>query len=761
APLASTRRAPFRGPSVMLIALLTGAAARVAPYLNPAERAIRARLAWAGDAIVAGSFAARVLAASSAGFALVLVITTPLTAAEQAWFTAATLTMAWLIRGFSGSLPSLLLVSLSLLATLRYCYWRLTTTLIFESPAGWAFGLLLLFAEAYTWLILLQGFVQTVMPLRRPPVALPEDPRQWPSVDVLIPTYNEPLRIVRATVLAALNLDWPAAHLRVFLLDDGRREEFQTFAASAGVGYITRGDNAHAKAGNLNHALTLTHGEFVAIFDCDHIPTRSFLQVTMGWMVRDPRCALIQTPHHFFSADPFERNLGIFGRVPGESALFHRLIQDGNDLWNASFFAGSCAVLRRRPLEEIGGVAVQTVTEDAHTALRLHRRGYRSAYINIPQAAGLATESLAAHIAQRIRWARGMVQIFRTDNPLLGGGLSFFQRLCYANAMLHFFHGLPRLIFLTAPLSYLFFEVHIIHAQAITLASYVIPYLAHATIANGKMQGAVRHSVWAGVYESVLSWYITLPTLLALINPKLGTFNVTPKGAMRQQAAFDWGIAKPLLVILTLNALGLALGFVRLFWWNAYESDVVLLNLFWTVLNLVVLGTAVGAAREARQTRTTHRVSIRIPATLCLADGRSLYCRLGDYSFGGLRIEVDRPEEFTKDQRLFVALRRADLEVNFPARVKSIRGHHLGLQFEGLSLEEEAQLVQCTFARADAWQDEPHDHAGERPSKGLLEVLSLSGSGMAAVGSNLIASLRTWRAAHRPPVPARVAEAPH
>ncbi|MBX4425900.1 hypothetical protein K4G86_21690, partial [Mycobacterium tuberculosis] len=103
----------------------------------------------------------------------------------------------------------------------------------------------------------------------------------------------------------------------------------------------------------------------------------------------------------------------------------------------------------------------------AHTSLRLHRRGYTSAYMRIPQAAGLATESLSAHIGQRIRWARGMVQIFRLDNPLFGKGLKLVQRVCYANAMLHFLSGIPRLIFLTAPLAFLLLHAYIIYAPAL------------------------------------------------------------------------------------------------------------------------------------------------------------------------------------------------------------------------------------------------------------------------------------------------------
>ncbi len=128
---------------------------------------------------------------------------------------------------------------------------------------------------------------------------------------------------------------------------------------------------------------------------------------------------MLQTPHHFFSPDPFERNLGRFRQTPNEGTLFYGLVQDGNDMWDATFFCGSCAILRRSALDEIGGIAVETVTEDAHTSLRLHRRGHTSAYIRIPQAAGLATESLSAHRPAH-SLARGMVQIFRLDNPLLG-----------------------------------------------------------------------------------------------------------------------------------------------------------------------------------------------------------------------------------------------------------------------------------------------------------------------------------------------------
>ncbi len=317
----------------------------------------------------------------------------------------------------AGRYATLVLVVLSITVSCRYLWWRYTATLNWNSTFDLVCGVVLLAAETYSWLVLMLGYVQVAWPL--PPAPLPADIRQWPTVDVLIPTYNEDLALVRHTVYAAMGLDWPADKLRIHILDDGKREEFRAFAERTGVNYITRADNRHAKAGNLNHALTLINGELVAIFDSDHLPVRSFLQITCGWFLRDPKLALVQTPHHFFSADPFERNLQVFRSDPNEGELFYGLVQDGNDLWNAAFFCGSCAVLRREAIDAIGGFATETVTEDAHTALRLHRRAGTRPTCAFRRP-GLATDSLGAHVNQRIRWARGMVQIFRIDNPLLG-----------------------------------------------------------------------------------------------------------------------------------------------------------------------------------------------------------------------------------------------------------------------------------------------------------------------------------------------------
>jgi cellulose synthase (UDP-forming) len=476
---------------------------------------------------------------------------------------------------------------------------------------------------------------------------------------------------------------------------------------------------------------------------------RSFLQTTLGTLLSDPRCAMVQTPHHFFSPDPFERNLETFRRIPNEGSLFYGLVQDGNDFWNATFFCGSCAVLRRGPLEEIGGVAVETVTEDAHTALKLHRHGWRTAYLNVTQAAGLATESLSQHVAQRIRWARGMAQIFRLDNPLLGRGLNLVQRLCYSNAMLHFFYGIPRLVFLTAPLAYLYFELHIIRSSAAIFALYLLPHLVLPHITTARMQGAYRHSFWAEVYETVLAWYITLPTTLAFINPRYGRFNVTAKGGLVKRTHFDWLISRPYFGLVLLNGVGLAIGLVRLVSWNRFEAGTVVMNLLWTAFNLLMLGAAIGVAHERRQVRGFHRVAARLPVGLLLEDGHTHHCVTTNYSLNGLGLELAAPLDLARGAPVRVLLESGDEEHAFEARITAQRNRYAGLQFTDISLAQQEQLIRCTFGRADAWAHWHEQYATDLPLRGLGEIVRLGLRGYAGLlqsaGQELRRRVLAWR----------------
>lgn len=655
----------------------------------------------------------------------IVCITQPFTPLAQFVFLLLLWGIALVVRRIPGRFPSLMLIVLSLTVSCRYIWWRYTSTLNWNDPLSLMFGLILLFAETYAWLVLVMGYFQIAWPLNRHPVPLPKDESQWPVVDIFVPTYNEDLSVVEGTIYASLGIDWPKDKLNIWILDDGGRESFRAFAQKVGVRYIARTSHEHAKAGNINNALKYAKGDFVAIFDCDHVPTRSFLQLTVGWFFKDKKLAMMQTPHHFFSPDPFERNLGRFRKTPNEGTLFYGLVQDGNDMWDATFFCGSCAVIRRGPLDEIGGIAVETVTEDAHTSLRLHRQGYTSAYMRIPQAAGLATESLSAHIGQRIRWARGMIQIFRMDNPLFGKGLKLAQRLCYANAMLHFLSGIPRLIFLTAPLAFLLFHAYIIFAPALMIALFVLPHMVHASLTNSRIQGKYRHSFWSEIYETVLAWYIAPPTVVALINPHKGKFNVTAKGGLVEEEYVDWVITRPYLWLVMVNLLGVAVGVWRMFYGPEHEVLTVVVSLAWVFYNLIILGGAVAVSVESKQVRRAHRVEIAMPAAIARDDGHLFACTVRDYSGGGLGIHLQGTVAFLNDQKVNLLLNRGDQEFFFPARVVRVNGQELGIQLSGLTTQQHIDFIQCTFARADTWALWQDSFPQDKPMESLLDILKL------------------------------------
>ncbi|HUX28420.1 MAG TPA: UDP-forming cellulose synthase catalytic subunit [Terracidiphilus sp.] len=669
----------------------------------------------------------------------------PLTWPQQAVLGLLSLLLALaLARSSDSYLVTLTLMMVSIFCTFRYGYWRIEQVVQFFQDPGSHWGALdaffilcLLMAEAYAFGILFLGYFQTIWPLRRAPVALPENTDEWPHIDVLIPTYNEPLDVVRYSALGALNMDWPADRLHVYILDDGRREEFERFSFEAGIGYKTRPDNSHAKAGNINTALKTVSSPLVAIFDCDHVPTRSFLQMTVGWFLRDKKLAMLQTPHHFYSPDPFERNLKQFRVIPNEGELFYGVVQDGNDFWNASFFCGSCAVLRREALDDVGGIAVETITEDAHTSLRMQMNGWGTAYVNIPQAAGLATERLSAHVGQRIRWARGMIQILRTDNPLFAPGLTFAQRLCYFNAMAHFLYAVPRLIFLTAPLIYLLLNHTNIPGYWAAILAYALPHLTLSNVTNSRIQGEHRHSFWNEIYETVLSPYILLPTMLALINPKLGKFNVTAKGGVVKRTFFDSKIAQPFLVLLLFNLAGLIIAIPRFLIWDRDRPGTVLMNVLWCCFNIVILGVCTAVARELRQLRTTVRISVVTPLVARMPDGRAMQGETIDMSSGGTGIRFSEAVDVAPLTQIRLAFPAPASDTELPATVVSSEGSVLRVRFEDLSIAEEEVLTMVLYSRADSWLGWGESREADNVLQSLGRIFQISMHGLVSTFRSL------------------------
>jgi cellulose synthase (UDP-forming) len=540
----------------------------------------------------------------------------------------------------------LFLVWLSIVTTFRYLYYRTSYTLNLDSWVNGTLSILLFGAELYAIATLLLAYFQTLKLKDRQPVDLAAYPKdQWFSVDIYIPTYNEDVEIVRKTALAAMAIDYPPEKKRVYVLDDGRkfperREQLRQICKELGCTMLIRDNNDHAKAGNINTAMQRTTGELVLILDCDHIPTRQFLLHTVGFFY-DSKVALVQTPHWFYNPDPFERNLLTQGRVPVNNELFYKVLQKGNDFWNAAFFCGSAAVFRKDYVQEVGGIAVETVTEDCHTSLRLHSKGYKSVYYDKIMVAGLAPERFSAYVGQQVRWARGMAQILRLENPLFNPRLklSLAQRLCYFSATSHFFFGFPRLMYAIAPILYLLLGVDLIRGLGTETLAYALPHIVLAMNANYITYKTVRFSFWNEIFEYAMAFQDGLVTFMALLNPKLGKFNVTAKGTMVNKRSFDWNSAQvPVIVSILLLVSLMTVPFWLIL--RPEDQEAVIINAAWSVFNLLLLIAAILVAFEQPQLRRAHRLDRQLTAIIYSQDqtwtGRTL-----DASETGCRILLE------------------------------------------------------------------------------------------------------------------------
>lgn len=608
----------------------------------------------------------------------------------------------------------------------RYIHWRAFDTLpLHFGIVSMVLGLLLLMAESYGFLNAMFGFFINSYPIDRKPKPWPADLNDLPTVDVYIPTYNEQANILRPTVIAATQLRYPPEKLRIYLLDDGgtlqkcndpdpvkaqaarkRASELQEVAATFGATYLTRAKNENAKAGNINSALTHTNGELLLILDCDHIPTADFLEMTVGLFSHEPKLFVVQTPHNFVSPDPLERNLATFSKSPAENELFYDVMQPGLDSWGTSFFCGSAAILRRSVIDKLGGIAGQTITEDAETTLDAMGLGYSSAYFNRPMVSGLQPETYSGFIVQRVRWGQGMLQIFLLKNPWRLPGLTFVQRLLYTNFAIYWGFGASRLAMLIAPPAFLLFAVNLCDATAQDLLIYAGPNLLASLLLTQYFYGRVRWPFMSQLYEIIQAVYVTRGMVEVLLRPRSPSFQVTPKGETLDRE-FVSSLSGPFYWLLALNVAGLIGGVSHYLEPNA-NHGALLFVLFWGALDLILLLGALGIMFERRQLRSEPRSLCNVTSQLQLLDGTWVDSRVINASANGmgLRITGSASELAGVFQHDEIRVKLAGFEPALQCRVRVRRwiGAHelsLGLSYDFSTEVEERTAIALAFGSSE------------------------------------------------------------
>jgi cellulose synthase (UDP-forming) len=590
-----------------------------------------------------------------------------------------------------------LIITLGAYLSLRYWTFRTTETILYYAPWDFLFLMLLYLAETYGIFTHLMGIFVNIAPMRREIPPLPENEADYPSVDVYVPTYNEPVDIVRVTLAACTQLNYPSQKLNIYVLDDGgtdallknpdkgkaaaarnRADALKAIAGDLGVHYRSRADNTHAKAGNINAALlsALGHnppdrsahvggkqpmdppepGELVLVLDSDHVPTMDFLQNTVGFFLADKNLAFVQTPHFFINPTPVERNLETYKQNPNENEMFYGGVHLGLDFWNASFFCGSAALLRRSSLFAVGGIETDTITEDAATALKLHSHGFNSLYLNKPMVMGLAPESFDGFVIQSSRWARGMTQILLLKNPLWQKGLSLSQRICYLNACLYWLFGFARVIFYLSPLMFLFFLLRIYNASLMQVLAYAVPHLIASYFISNILYGRLRHPFFSELFETIQSIYLAPAILSVFLRPRSPKFRVTPKSVSLAKDG-PTRLSTPFYIMFLLTLLAYPVAAYRWFE-NPNLYDTIIICLTWNTFNMLLMLCCLGVVWERKQLRQSHRYATREPALVSIGGStEKIAATITDLSSGGAGLLVPTDQKLSASDRLtlFVA----------------------------------------------------------------------------------------------------------
>jgi cellulose synthase (UDP-forming) len=460
-----------------------------------------------------------------------------------------------------------------------------------------------------------------------------------PLVDVFICTYNEEKAILERTIIGATGLEH--GNYRVWVLDDGRRLWLKRLTEELGCRYLTRPDNRHAKAGNINHALCHVAGlrekpEFISILDADFVPMPDFLTRATGLM-EDESVAVVQTPQHFINPDPIQSNLAATEVWPDEQRFFFDILMPAKDAWGVAFCCGTSSVIRFSRLMEIGGFPIDSVTEDYLVTLRLKERGYRTIYLNERLTLGLAPEGLKEYITQRGRWCLGLMQIVRGRSGPLSqqSKLTFIDRLSLVDAFMSWaaVYG-AKILGLVVPWLYLLFGIKAVYADLAELLKYFLPFYIWHAFTMGWISRGRSLAIMTDVSQYIAAPAVLKAVVTGLVKPQGHKFKVTAKGGDRNQRFVEWPLLRLYGAALLITLLAIAYAFIL-----NLRGEIIAyggLALAWSMYNCVVLAIVCFICIEQPRRRKAERVERDEPVLMHHGNDPRLV-RMADISITGAR----------------------------------------------------------------------------------------------------------------------------
>lgn len=613
-----------------------------------------------------------------------------------------------------------------------YLIWR--TTIFSEN---WGFSLVFYLAELLAFLLAAASILTTWTYRHREPLVPASDLK----VDVFLPVYREPLEMVRQTVRAASRIRYPHT---TYLLDDGKRDELEELAREFGLVYIRRPGNQGAKAGNMNHALDHSDGDFIFIFDADHIAQAQSIELMIGFFAQE-EVGMVIAPQDYYNKDGLQYMHHGSGRVWHDQSRFYNVAQACKDNFNAATSCGTGVAYRRKAIDDIGGFPEETVTEDMHVSLRIHSHGYKTVYFNESIAYGVAPADLADYYRTRHRWAHGNLHSLKIEKPWSLRNLTLKQRLSYTEMGLIYTECWQQLlIFLVPVFSLLFawqpFEITVINVVIVLFLPVIMMVLqdeqgcgmnrnwTSQLFAIARMP--VQIAAWSGAFGHKISWRASKKNLEGKYNWRL----VSPQLALAALSlvALVHGLCK----IPSIDTFGPVTGTIRELWLGAttgdsrapdghlslqsltrplpqgYSWDLLLISAFWLIYN---------GARSVywlidtyRRTKRTHR-HYRFPIPLPVEHAAATTSTTEWLSEADIRLACKAPPAAGEKVELTLWLPAGPLRVS--AVVRHSEPEAFEAEFDWPTLHERDQL--CDALLSVDWHSEMNEREGYFPT--LLE----------------------------------------
>jgi cellulose synthase (UDP-forming) len=625
------------------------------------------------------------------GLLLIFVATVSLSPKSQYVFSIFVLGLSFLLRRYSGTFVTLVLLALAVMASSRYLFWRLTGTLVQDFSWDFIFGFVLWAAELHFCVLVGLKCVTQIWPIQRALGALPDEDVEWPSLDILVPCQGQSPSQVLEAATAALALTWPPEKIQIHLVDDKARSDIAELAESLHVHYIFQGAE-EVTVGGLNHAVQLTKGQLVVVLGLERFPAPNFLNWAVGAFLHDDRLGMVHTARHFL--------------VPKPSAFL------GSFLGNADGGC-SCVILRRSAISDEEGILCESVIGDTHTALKLDALGYSHACI------GFGTYTGGEITRARLTTAGlpAVATIFLIDKPFLQHSLAWRRRSSLLRDALEFYYPVAQAIFFLAPTVYLLGGAQLAPVSGDDFSAYAFPHLLQGLMATARLRNPSQMGALAYVRETFLAWYIFVLTALTLTKTQFTRQKYTisasspvrlPSGKWRANLRHVCGVLFLLVVLL--------LGGGRLLEGTFHEQDALVLCLLWIAHHFFTLMAKFAVAQESRQIEWHQKLTLQVPAVVKLNSGHSLRCTTQNFPQMPLALQfplgvvvggaaVQRISMFLGGREFVFPVRESSLSAGF---LHVHLGHDLGSEFD--------MLLRMSRSRGANW---PEFLPGERADRPL------------------------------------------